>query len=618
MPRLTTRTARRWIAWGTSALLSCATALAADAPKATHHTEWATMRDGVLLPTEVYLPAGMPGPLPVVMLRSPYNGPDNNGCINRCEELAARGYVVLNQDVRGTGRAQGRLTPFFQERNDGYDAVEWAARQPWSNGKVGLWGVSYYGVTVMQAAAMHPPHLVAAVAIITAADYHDNWTYVNGVFDQWFAQSWLGGWARIDAWRREQLRSGMLLPEVRERGNQMGAATSGLQPGWTQHLPLDEMPDFRGSAPFYFDWLTHPDYSPWWSPVDIERQYQDIKVPMLFVGGWYDIFSVGTVRNFRGLRARGGSELARNGSRLVMYPLCHGVCNDAIRFKPDFWSNDNAPLSQEWFDRWLRGKPDPDAQEPVVKLWLMVPPEAGNQDSGRWITAGAYPLPGTDRQHWSLRSQGQANTRNGDGELVAGATMASAGPADHYAFDPAHPVPTLGGNLCCNEALQPPGAFDQATLELRDDVLVYTSAPLAADLTVVGPVNLHFWAASSAPDTDFTAKLVDVRADGVAFNLLDRVVNAGLRRGSKLARSPIRPGVPYEYDLFLGDTAVVFRAGHRVRIEVSSSNFPHYARNPNTGGRAGQATRFVVARQTVLHDAKHGSWLELPVVTLKP
>jgi uncharacterized protein len=600
----------------TALLVAGSTACAAGAPAVTHHTEWATMRDGVLLPSEVYLPAGEHGPLPVVMLRSPYNGPDANGCMNRCEELAARGYAVVNQDVRGTGRAQGRLTPFFQERNDGYDAVEWAARQPWSNGRVGLWGVSYYGVTVMQAAAMHPPHLVAAVAIITAADYHDNWTYVNGVFDQWFAQSWLGGWARVDAWRREQMRSGMLLPEVRERGNQMGAGTTALQPGWTAHLPLDDLPGFRAGAPFYYDWLAHADYAPYWAPVDIERQYRDIRVPMLFVGGWYDIFSVGTVRNFRGLRASGGSELARSGSRLVMYPLCHGICNGAIRFTPDFWSNDNAPLSQEWFDRWLRGKADPDAREPRVKLWLMVPPEKGDQDAGRWITGDSYPLPGTGHARWSLQSGGHANTRNGDGVLASGAV--SAGAADHFDYDPAHPVPTLGGNLCCNEALQAPGAFDQATLELRDDVLAYTSAPLASDLAIVGPVNLHFWAASSATDTDFTAKLVDVRPDGVAFNLLDRVVNAGLRHGSKLARSPIRPGVPYEYDLFLGDTAVLLRAGHRVRVEISSSNFPHYARNPNTGEPAAHATRFVVAKQAIFHDAKHGSWLELPVVTVRP
>jgi putative CocE/NonD family hydrolase len=595
--------------------LFAATAVVA-APAVTHHTEWAPMRDGVLLPTEVYLPDGPHGRLPVVMLRSPYNGPDANGCTNRCEELAAQGYAVLDQDVRGTGRAHGTLVPFFQERNDGYDAVEWAAAQPWSNGKVGLWGVSYYGVTVMQAAAMHPPHLVAAVAIITAADYHDNWTYVNGVLDQWFTQSWLGGWARVDAWRRQAMRSGMPLPEVRARGNEMGAATSQLQPAWNQHLPLDGLADFRAGAPFYYDWLAHADYAPWWQPVDIERQYADIKVPMLLVGGWYDIFSVGTVRNFEGLRAHGGTPLVREQSRLVMYPLCHGACNDAIRFAPDFWSNDNAPLGQEWFDHWLRGKPDPDAREPAVKLWLMVPPESGNHDAGHWITASEYPLAGTQRTRWALRSGGHANSRNGDGLLVAGA--APAGPADHFSFDPEHPVPTLGGNLCCNEALQAPGAFDQATLELRDDVLVYTSAPLAQDLTVVGPVNLHFQAASSARDTDFTAKLVDVRPDGVAFNLLDRVVNAGLRRGSKLARSPIRPGTAYEYNLFLGDTAVVFKAGHRVRIEVSSSNFPHYARNPNTGERAASATRFVVAQQAIFHDAKHGSWLELPVVTLRP
>jgi len=379
---------------------------------------------------------------------------------------------------------------------------------------------------------------------------------------------------------------------------------------------------FREGAPFYYEWLAHPDYSPYWEPVDLERQYADITVPVLLVGGWYDIFSVGTIRNFIGLHGGGGSELARSGARLEMYPLCHGHCSDSLSFTPNYWSDDAPPMSQDWWEHWLKGVDNAAAHSPAVKLYLMSPPEQGNQDAGQWITGDSYPLAGTRMARWSLASGGHANSRAGDGRLLDEAhrpgNAAGAATADRYTYDPNDPVPTLGGNLCCNDALYKPGAIDQSTLEDRHDVLVYTSEPLPADLDVIGPVQLRFWARSSAPDTDFTAKLVDVRPDGVALNVLDRIVNAGLRHDSKRPRSPIRPDKAYAYDLLVGNTAFVFKAGHRIRLEVSSSSFPHYARNPDTGEPAATATRFVPARQTVLHDAAHRSWLELPVVNLQP
>ena len=597
-------------------------------PAVTHHTEYARMRDGVLLPSEVYLPEGNHGQLPVVMLRSPYNGVDATGCSNGCEALAAQGYAVVNQDVRGTGRAPGTMTPFFQEQDDGYDAVEWAAAQPWSNGKVGLWGVSYFGVTVLQAAVSRPPHLAAVVAVITGSDYHDNWTYVNGVFDQWFAQSWLGGWARVDAERRRQKTLGDSMDAINARDAQMHDSLLAQLPEWNRKLPLAGLDVFHDGAPFYYDWLAHPGYSPYWEPVDLERHYADIQVPVLLVGGWYDIFSVGTIRNFIGLHGGGGSALARSGARLEMYPLCHGECSDTLSFAPKFWGDSVPPLSQDWWEHWLKGADNAVAHAPAVKLWVMSPPEQGNQDAGHWVTGDSYPLPGTRMARWSLASGGHANTREGDGRLLDDAARSGAGAArqivrglaapDHFTYDPNDPVPTLGGNLCCNEAVYKPGALDQAALELRKDVLVYTSEPLARDVTVIGPVQLHFWARSSAPDTDFTAKLVDVRPDGQALNVLDRIVNAGLRHDSKRARSPIVPGKAYAYDMLVGNTAIEFKAGHRIRLEVSSSNFPHYARNPNTGESAATATRFVPAQQAVLHDAAHRSWLELPVVSPQP
>jgi putative CocE/NonD family hydrolase len=483
-------------------------------------------------------------------------------------------------------------------------------------------------VTVLQAAVSRPPHLAAVVAVITGSDYHDNWTYVNGVFDQWFAQSWLGGWARVDAERRRQKTVGDSMDAINARDAQMHDALLAQLPEWNRKLPLAGLEVFHEGAPFYYDWLAHPDYSPYWEPVDLERHYADIQVPVLLVGGWYDIFSVGTIRNFIGLRGGGGSALARSGARLEMYPLCHGECSDTLSFAPKFWGDGVPPLSQDWWEHWLKGADNAAAHAPAVKLWVMSPPEQGNQDAGHWVTGDSYPLPGTRMARWSLASGGHANTRTGDGRLLDDHYRTGAGAArqivrglaspDHFTYDPNDPVPTLGGNLCCNEKVYKPGAMDQAALELRKDVLVYTSEALAHDVTVIGPVQLHFWARSSAPDTDFTAKLVDVRPDGVALNVLDRIVNAGLRHDSKRARSPIQPGKAYAYDMLVGNTALVFKAGHRIRLEVSSSNFPHYARNPNTGEPAATATRLVPAQQTVLHDAAHGSWLELPVVDPRP
>jgi putative CocE/NonD family hydrolase len=240
----------------------------------------------------------------------------------------------------------------------------------------------------------------------------------------------------------------------------------------------------------------------------------------------------------------------------------------------------------------------------------MVPPDTGRQGDGFYLAATAYPLPNARATKFHLRSGGKANTRNGDGVL---SVDAPAGPADKFTYDPRNPVPTMGGNLCCGDFLMR-GAIDQSKVELRQDVLVYTSAPLNEDTTVIGPVVVKLWAASSATDTDFTAKLVDVHLDDVAHNVLDRIVRARYRNGSKTAPSLITPGRTYEYTIDLGHTATVFRKGHRIRLEVSSSNFPHFDRNPNTGRPFGQDTQLAVATQTIFHDASNPSYVELAVV----
>ena len=583
-----------------------------NADDVTCHVEQVPMRDGVPLATEVYLPR-QSGNYPVVLTRSPYTRGSlaaGSNCDNpRLTELARRGYVGLNQDARGRYRSGGAFDPFQQEGGDGYDTVEWAAQQPWSDGRVGIFGASYVGVTTLQAAAHAPPHLVTAVAEITASDYHDNWTYVNGAFDLHLNQGWTLAFFLADSYRRSLYGSGFSLQEIDRRvAARMEAGRRDLLSKWVWMLPLNSLPAFREDAPYYYDWLAHPDYDSYWRQVDIEQRYADITVPVLHTGGWYDVFAVGTVRNFVGMRANGGSPAARNGTKLVMTCCGHTRAQGLIGWGPEAQTFD-AALTNRWFDHYLKGVDNGIDREPDVQLFVMVPPDSGTDAGGFYLAADEYPLPQAQPIRFHLGSGGRANTRHGDGTL---SREAPAGPPDRFVYDPADPVPTMGGNLCCGDFLLR-GAVDQSDIELRDDVLVYTSEPLAEDLAVIGPVTVRLWASSTARDTDFTAKLVDVHMDGIAHNVLDRIVRARYRNGSKSAPSLITPGETYEYTIPLGDTATVFRRGHRIRLEVSSSNFPHFDRNLNTGHPLGQDAAMVTATQTIFHDAAHPSYVELPV-----
>lgn len=600
-------------------MLASALPAAAQTSDWTCHIESAPMRDGVRLATEVYLPAG-PGPFPVVLTRSPYNrsapAPGSNCDNAQLIDFAENGYAALNQDVRGRYRSEGTFDAIQQEGTDGYDAVEWAARQPWSNGKVGMFGGSYVGVTQWQPAIRTPPHLVAIAPNVTASDYHDNWTYVNGAFDLWFAQSWLLLTFAPDELQRRLEAAGLPPHKVqRQVSNWIARGREDILTDWVWQLPLPRMSAFRMLAPYYYEWLHHKEYDEYWRRVDLEPRYDDVTVPVLNTGGWYDIFQVGTVRNFQGIQAEGGSDEARSGSKLIMRASCHACPPGTFAGAIDFGEENqfDPTLTLRWFDYWLKGIDNGVDEEPAVQLFVMVPPDSGNVGDGFWVTADTYPLPDTDMRHYNLRSDGEANTRQGNGELSA--SLPPAGEPDRFVYDPRDPVPTKGGNMCCINDLLASGAFDQSEVELRDDVLVYTSAPLEEDTVVIGPVSVRFWASSSARDTDFTAKLVDVHPGGVAHNVLDRIVRASFREGSKWPATPITPGRPYEYTIDLGHTATVFRAGHQIRLEISSSSFPHYDRNLNKWPLvAGQGAVLQTAEQTVYHDWAHPSHLLLPVV----
>jgi len=582
------------------------------------HVEWAPMRDGVKLATEVYMPGG-PGPFPVVLQRSPYNrGPPNPGsnCNNtQLQFLASNGYAALLQDVRGRYRSQGVMNAMQQEASDGYDAVEWAAAQQWSTGKVGLFGGSYVGLTQWQPAIHTPPHLAAIAPQVTASDYHDHWTYVNGAFDLWFAQSWLLLTFAGEQYMRNLEASGASPAEVQSQtAAWIANGRANILTDWVWKLPLTSFDNYRTLAPYYYDWIAHPNYDDFWAKMDIETRYENVKVPALNIGGWYDIFQVGTVRNFQQMQSEAGTRDARRGTHLVMRSSCH-ACPAGTKAGDIDFGSDNAldmnSLLVRWFDRWLKGVRNGVENEAPVRIFVMVPPDTGMTGSGFWMTADSFPPPGTGTLKLRLGSGGRANTAAGDGTLSQ--KRSGGARADRFVYDPRDPVPTKGGNMCCINDLLASGAFDQSSIENRKDVLVYTGAPLDRDITVIGSVNVKLWAISSAPDTDFTAKLVDVHPDGYAQNVLDRLVRARFRFGSKLPASFIRPGQPYEYSIELGNTATVFKKGHQIRLEISSSNFPHYVRNQNTTAPVGLDSVIAVANQTVLHDEDHPSTLELPV-----
>lgn len=562
------------------------------------------MRDGVTLATDIYRPDA-DGRFPTILVRTPYNKADpllTNVIMFDPVRAAAAGYVVCVQDVRGRYASEGKFRPIHQEIDDGYDAVEWCAAQPWSDGRVGMAGASYVGATQWLAAIASPPHLLAIAPNITASNYHEGWFYQGGAFEWGFIVSWAVNFLALDTLLKErpgdEAAVGRLIRAMDELDR------------WFRHLPLKDFPPLAG-VDYFQEWLAHPLYDDYWRRVNIEAHYDRVKAVALNIGGWYDIFLYGTVRNFLGLRSRGGSEAARK-SRLIVGPWAHvtrsllwmGNLVGEVNFGVQAASQvvDLMGLQLRWFDRWLKGVDNGVDREPPVRLFIM----------GRnlWEDFEDFPPPGAEELKLYLHSGGRANGLWGDGVLSAEAPGEE--PPDRFVYDPENPVPTRGGGLCCSDVYLPGGAYDQREVEARPDVLVYTSGPLQKELKVLGPVKVRLYVTSSAPDTDFTAKLVDVYPDGRAINISDGILRLRHRNGTD-REELLEPGRVYGIEVDLWYTAHVFRAGHRVRLEVSSSNFPRFDRNLNMGGPFGLEAEAQVAVQQVFHDPSRPSALILTV-----
>jgi putative CocE/NonD family hydrolase len=551
------------------------------------------MRDGTILRADIFRPSA-PGKFPILLTRTPY---DKRHDLDFSLKGVARGYVVINQDVRGRYTSDGEWYPFVHESDDGYDTIEWAAALPYSDGRIGMYGGSYVGATQMLAAMAHPPHLAGICPVVTASNYHDGWTYQGGAFEQWFDESWTSGLAQ-DTLNRS----------VSQQTNALHGIST---------LPLSEYPLFplpksssenellRSLAPYFLDWLAHPSYDDYWKRIAIEEHYGDIRVPSLTVAAWYDIFLGGSLRNYIGLREHAADDSARQSQRLLVTIGGHAGSSQKIGdvdFGPAAPFDEDA-VTLDWYDHLFKNAANKFAGPKRVQIFVM--------GSNQWRDEDDWPLARARDTKYFLHSAGKANTVTGDGLLSTAAPQSEN--ADKYTYDPANPAPTVGGPLCCDSNHLQPGPRDQKEVEARQDVLVYSTPALTDDLEVTGPVRLELFAKSSTTDTDFTAKLVDVGPDGFAQNMTEGIVR-GRYRISQQTPEPMKPGETYKFTIDLWSTSNVFRRGHRLRLEISSSNFPRFDRNTNTGDDQAHATRLVSAVNTILHDKEHPSALILPIV----
>jgi putative CocE/NonD family hydrolase len=553
----------------------------------------APMRDGVKLYGDLYRPA-REGKFPVLIVRTPY-GVQRDGIHATLIKFAQQGYAVYVQDVRGRYESEGNWDPFRSEGPDGYDTIEWAAKQPWSNGKIGLEGGSYLGHVQWRAATQSPPSLVTAIPQVASTDIYKNWLSHGGAFRLSFNYGW--GVVRMP--------NRIMLPQSWHTD-----ASSPPELKYEKilrHLPLKDI-DLAAAGspvPHFRDWLTHQSFDKYWQSISDEEAFDKVKVPVHTTGGWFDIFLNGTINGFTGVRRKGGTEKARRETKMIIGAWGHGPSQ---KFGDvDFGPTANRKMFDRqlrWYDHYLKGEDNGIDREPPIEIFYM--------GVNKWQHAQDWPLPNTKFTPYYLASSGKANTAGGDGVLAT--AKPAGGGTDKYSYDPANPVPTVGGNNCCGTPTLA-GPRDQRPVESRNDVLVYTSAELREPVAIAGPVKMKLFAATDGRDTDWMVKLVDVHPNGFAMNVAEGILRARFRNGlSKMEL--LQPNQAYEFEIDMAGTANVFQAGHRIRVDITSSNFPQFDRNPNTGDDLGASDRVRTAAQTVHHGASRASHIVLPVVPL--
>ena len=541
-----------------------------DTLKTIYH-ERVKMRDGVELATDIYLPDA-DGTYPTLLVRDMYSNGTTAARQRYAKFATANGYAFVFQSVRGRYDSDGNWYPYFPEINDGDDTLSWIADQTWSNGKVGMFGTSYLASVQWLAALGRNPALVAIIPAMSPGNYYRDVAYPGGAFSLLSRARWGIGLA--------------------------GSRTSTMFPvDWINeidHLPINTLGESLGFNVRHFqDWLKHPSYDAYWEPVNLEQRASEMSVPALNIGGWYDVFLRSTIGSYQTMKTEAVTEAARSGQRLIIGPWPHGW-NASTQTGDQEFGEDSLievePLYLEWFDHWLRDGPEPEGAP--VRIFVM--------GENVWRDESEWPLARTDYQSYYLHANGSfsANSPTGNGRPMT------------YDYDPADPVPTLGGNIM-ESTLR--GPYDQSPLDDRDDILRFVTEPFAQATEITGPIHAEIYAASSAKDTDFMAKLIVVKPNGEAINLVDGVIRARYREGFE-APKLIEPGEVYKYDIDLWATSYVLSPGDRLRVDITSSNFPRLARNLNTGAPFAETSEMEVAKQEIYMSAEFASRVILPVV----
>ena len=528
------------------------------------------VRDGVRLSANVFLPA-QHRRLPTILVRTPYGkGVD---LVPNYQAFVDRGYAVVVQDVRGRYGSEGVFGPLRQEGEDGDDTLNWIARQPWSNGKVGMIGGSYLGIVQWKAALRNNPHLKAIFPVVSGDDdYRDRYYSPGGAIKLGHRLEWMAENVRVPGFRPDFNR-------------------------FIWHLPLrtSDVAATGKVSEAYRDAMRHPTYDSFWRSISTREHLDKMRIPVFAIGGWYDNYVEGDLSAYAALRKTDGL------NHVLIGPWPHNMSSQFA--EADFGPDASVPvrrLQLQWFDQWLMGKDTPLVSAPPVKIFVM--------GANKWREEREWPPAEARLETLYLDSNGHANSVEGDGHLRTRPPTRAA--EDFYTYDPRTPTPTRGGAVCCNPLVFPWGPLDQRPVEARQDVLVYTTRPLRADLEVIGPVKVVLYVATSARDTDFTAKVVDVFPDGQARILTDGILRLRYRKSLEKAELA-KPEEIYQIAIDAGVTSNVFLKGHRLRVEIASSNFPRFDRNPNTGGPIADETRLLVANQAVYHGGERPSRVEL-------
>lgn len=568
------------------------------------------MRDGLKLATDLYMPK-KPGKYPAVLCRLPY-GKNMIGNVGRL--FAQRGYVFVIQDCRATFESEGDVfIPFVNDENDGRDTVKWISEQDWFNGSMGAWGGSYFGYT-QWVIADENPYMKAFYPLITTPSMYKA-IFDGGAFHYRLATGWSAG---VGKQRGANELSGLLDLGVKKVGPEEGFFNMPLKPDFKYSfeelgkMSIEEMSVAMGLAPKdapnhpypdatekMIEMFAYPGFAYHSGVFNYFERYKNVRAPAMMVSGWYDIFLKAQLEDFIAMKEK-APEPARSGTRLIIGPWAHAALGSKdlskeaktlAMFKDMFLI--------DWFDYWIKGEKNRVEAMAPVRLYVM--------GKNIWRDENEWPLARTQYTDYYFHSKGRANTAMGDGWLST-ETPPQFEDADQFKYDPKDPVPTLGGN----NLMEQEGMVDQTPNEKRQDVLVYTSAPVKEELEITGPLKVILFASSSERDTDFTAKLCVVKLDGSVMNLADGIVRARYRE-SYDKPSLITPGKVYQYEIDLWATSYAFKPGEKIRVHISSSNFPRFDRNTNCGGEGGKSCR-KVAYQTVYHDASRPSRIVLPVI----